>query len=53
MSDRYQDLAHNPIGKFVVKNLGLPNPPFLERWEGGALVKGTVLTGSADKGPVS
>jgi 3-oxoacyl-[acyl-carrier protein] reductase len=53
MTDRYQDLAHNPIGKFLVKNLGLPNPPYLERYEGGPLVKGTVLTGSATNGPVS
>ncbi len=53
MSDRYQDLAHNPIGKFVVKNLGLPNPPYLERYEGGPLVSGTVLTGAAAAGPVS
>ncbi|CAN5134962.1 3-oxoacyl-ACP reductase [soil metagenome] len=48
MSDRYQDLAHNPIGKFVVKNLGLPNPPYLDRWEEGSpFVHGTVLLGSA------
>jgi 3-oxoacyl-[acyl-carrier protein] reductase len=53
MTDRYQDLAHNPIGKFLVKNLGLPNPPYLERYEGGPLVKGTVLTGSATNGPAS
>lgn len=53
MSDRYQDLAHNPIGKFLVKNLGLPNPPYLERYEGGPLVSGTVLTGSATQGPVA
>jgi 3-oxoacyl-[acyl-carrier protein] reductase len=51
MTDRYQSLAHNPIGKFVVKNLGLPNPPVLERWtEGDPLVKGTVLIGAAPKG---
>src|SRR3954452_10083254 len=36
MTDRYQSLAHNPIGKFIVKNLGLPNPPVLERWSEGA-----------------
>jgi 3-oxoacyl-[acyl-carrier protein] reductase len=48
MTDRYQSLAHNPIGKFIVKNLGLPNPPVLERWtEGSPLVKGTVLIGAA------
>jgi len=48
MTDRYQSLAHNPIGKFIVTNLGLPNPPVLERWtEGSPLVRGTVLVGSA------
>jgi 3-oxoacyl-[acyl-carrier protein] reductase len=51
MTDRYQSLAHNPIGKFVVNSLGLPNPPVLERWnEGDPLVKGTVLIGSAKGG---
>lgn len=53
MSDRYQDLAHNPIGKFLVKNLGLPNPPYLERYQGGPLVQGSVLTGSATHGDVA
>lgn len=53
MADKYQDLAHNPIGKFLVKNLGLPNPPYLERYAGGPLVKGTVLTGSAGNGPLT
>ena len=48
MSDNYQSFAHNPIGKFLVKNLGLPNPPFLERYTAGdPLVKGTVLIGAA------
>ncbi|HWV26689.1 MAG TPA: short chain dehydrogenase, partial [Aeromicrobium sp.] len=48
MSDNYQSFAHNPIGKFLVKNLGLPNPPYLERYSAGdPLVKGTVLVGSA------
>mgnify|MGYP001552166866 CR=1 FL=1 len=51
MTDRYQSLAHNPIGKFVVKNLGLPNPPVLDRWkEGSPLVSGTVLIGAAING---
>jgi 3-oxoacyl-[acyl-carrier protein] reductase len=53
MADKYQDLAHNPIGKFLVKNLGLPNPPYLERYSGGPLVKGAVLTGSATNGPLA
>lgn len=47
MADKYQDLAQNPIGKFLVKQLGLPNPPYLERYHGGPLVNGTVLVGSA------
>ncbi|MFL6089263.1 MAG: 3-oxoacyl-ACP reductase [Aeromicrobium sp.] len=53
MTDKYQDMAHNPIGKFLVKQLGLPNPPYLERYSGGPLVKGTVLVGSASEGPLS
>jgi 3-oxoacyl-[acyl-carrier protein] reductase len=47
MTDKYQDMAQNPIGKFLVKQLGLPNPPYLERYQGGPLVNGTVLLGSA------
>jgi len=53
MTDKYQDLAHNPIGKFLVKQLGLPNPPYLDRYAGGPLVKGTVLVGSAKPDTVS
>ena len=46
MSDRYQFFTSTPIGKLVVKNLGLPAPTPLERWsEGAPLVDGTVLTG--------
>ncbi|HYJ69180.1 MAG TPA: 3-oxoacyl-ACP reductase [Nocardioidaceae bacterium] len=48
MSDRYQSLANTPLGKLVVKNLGLPNPPILRRYrEGDPLVDGTVLLGAA------
>lgn len=48
MSDRYQALARSPIGKLLVKNLGLPDPPSLERYTAGApLVNGTVLLGAA------
>src|SRR5690349_18374518 len=53
MTDKYQDLAHNPIGKFLVKQLGLPNPPYLDRYSGGPLVEGTVLVGSAKSGAIS
>lgn len=45
MSDRYQSMIQNPVGQFLVKNLGLPNPPELERYTGGTLVDGTVLLG--------
>ncbi|MFS3130415.1 3-oxoacyl-ACP reductase [Nocardioides sp. Bht2] len=52
MTDRYQAFTKNPIGKLLVKNLGLPDPTALERWsEGSALVKGTVALGG--KGRVS
>jgi 3-oxoacyl-[acyl-carrier protein] reductase len=46
MSDRYQAFTSSPIGKLLVKNLGLPAPVKLERWsEGAPLVDGTVLVG--------
>lgn len=46
MSDRYRDFTSSPIGKILVKNLGLPNPTRLERYEAGApLVTGTVGLG--------
>ena len=45
MTDRYQSLIQNPVGQFLAKNLGLPNPPELKRWNGGRLVEGTVLLG--------
>jgi len=46
MSDRYQGFVSTPIGKLLVKNLGLPNPTPLERYtEGAPLVDGTVLVG--------
>lgn len=46
MSDRYQGFVSSPIGKLLVKNLGLPSPTRLERYADGApLVKGTVVLG--------
>ena len=46
MSDRYQSFTSTPIGKLLVKNLGLPNPVALDRWtEGAPLVDGTVVVG--------
>ncbi|MGZ4445346.1 MAG: 3-oxoacyl-ACP reductase [Nocardioides sp.] len=46
MSDRYQGFTQSPIGKLLVKNLGLPSPTALERYtEGAPLVDGTVVVG--------
>ncbi|OUZ08346.1 3-oxoacyl-ACP reductase [Aeromicrobium sp. PE09-221] len=50
MTDRYQSLIQNPIAQFLVKNIGLPNPPELKRWDGGPLVDGTVLLGGSSDG---
>ncbi len=46
MTDRYQDFTRSGVGRFLVKNLGLPDPTQLERWtEGAPLVDGPVLFG--------
>ncbi|WDE17209.1 3-oxoacyl-ACP reductase [Acinetobacter schindleri] len=48
MTDQYQAFAKSPIGKFVIKNLGLPSPTFLERYDSATpVVKGAVLVGAA------
>ncbi|MGQ1271384.1 3-oxoacyl-ACP reductase [Acinetobacter baumannii] len=48
MTDQYQAFTQSPIGKFVVKNLGLPSPVVLERFESAQpVVKGAVLVGAA------
>ena len=50
MSDKYQGFTSSPIGKLLVKNLGLPNPMKLERYTAGApLVDGTVLVGGTGR----
>jgi hypothetical protein len=44
MTDQYQAFTQSPIGKFVVKNLGLPSPVVLERFESAQpVVNGAVL----------
>jgi 3-oxoacyl-[acyl-carrier protein] reductase len=54
MRDRYQVLAGTPVGGFVVKNLGLPRPVPLERYQAGdRLVTGEVLVGAAPGGRLS
>ena len=48
MTDQYQTFAKSPIGKFVIKNLGLPAPTFLDRFESATpVIKGAVLLGAA------
>ena len=38
MSDRYQQLVNTPVGKIVSKQIGLPTPGKLERYEPGQAV---------------
>ena len=48
MSDRYQQLVNTPIGKIVSKQIGLPSPVALERYERGQpVISGPVLFGAA------
>jgi 3-oxoacyl-[acyl-carrier protein] reductase len=50
MSDRYQDFVSSPVGRLMVKNLGLPNPVSLERYVAGSpLVDGTVALGGTGR----
>jgi 3-oxoacyl-[acyl-carrier protein] reductase len=51
VSDRYQQLVNTPIGRIVTKQVGLPNPPKLERYEPGQPpISGPVLLGAARGG---
>lgn len=48
MTDQYQAFSKSPIGKFVIKNLGLPTPLELDRFESPTpVIKGAVLLGAA------
>ncbi|WP_114800630.1 3-oxoacyl-ACP reductase [Moraxella canis] len=48
MSDRYGELVQSPLGKKVAKNLGLPMPMKLDRYEAGQpVVRGEVALGVA------
>ncbi|MDH2652149.1 3-oxoacyl-ACP reductase [Acinetobacter baumannii] len=54
MTDQYQAFTQSPIGKFVVKNLGLPSPVVLERFESAQpVVKGAILVGAAPSSVLS
>lgn len=49
MSDRYGNFIQSSLGKKVAKNLGLPMPVTLDRFEAGQrIVRGSVLLGSAN-----
>ncbi len=54
MPDRYQQLVNTPIGKLVTKQVGLPAPPRLERWNSSPptppVVTGPVLLGVPGNG---
>jgi 3-oxoacyl-[acyl-carrier protein] reductase len=48
MADRYQQLVNTPLGRIVTKQVGLPAPLPLERYEPGRpVVNGPVLLGAA------
>ena len=48
MPDRYQQLVNTPVGRIVSKQVGLPNPPRLERYvPGQPVIDGPVLLGAA------
>jgi 3-oxoacyl-[acyl-carrier protein] reductase len=50
MTDRYQGFVRTPVGRLLVKNLGLPNPTPLQRYRAGApLVEGTVVVGGSGR----
>jgi 3-oxoacyl-[acyl-carrier protein] reductase len=51
MSDRYSQLVNTPIGRIVSKQVGLPSPVRLERYEPGQpVIDGPVLLGGAAGG---
>ena len=50
-TDRYQQLTHTPPGKFIAKQLGLPQATPLRRYEPGQpLLPGPALTGGPPRG---
>src|SRR4051794_31973983 len=51
MSDWYRDFANSGVGTTITKNLGLPRPAVLRRYEPGQpLLPGPVVVGSAGAG---
>jgi 3-oxoacyl-[acyl-carrier protein] reductase len=50
MTDRYQQLVNTPVGRLVSKQVGLPQPIKLERYEPGQpVISGPVLTGGGGR----
>src|SRR3569832_1576143 len=50
MADRYQDFASSSLGRLLVRNLGLPPPVRLDRYDAGApWVDGPVLVGGTGR----
>ncbi len=51
MSDRYQQLVNTPLGRVVSRQVGLPTPVALDRYERGQpVISGAVLLGAAPGG---
>src|SRR5436305_8413973 len=51
MADRYQQLVNTPVGRIVTRQVGLPAPVRLERYQRGQpVVAGPVLLGAAPGG---
>ena len=49
MTDLYQQLVSTPVGQALSKQIGLPNPAKLERYEPGqAVISGPVALGAAE-----
>ena len=58
MADRYQQLINSPVGRIVSKQIGLPSPVTLERFQPGRpVISGPVLLGASSSaalaGPVA
>jgi 3-oxoacyl-[acyl-carrier protein] reductase len=51
MADLYTQIVNFPVGNFLAKNVGLPVPTPLERWEPGSpMLDGRALVGAAPGG---
>ena len=51
MSDWYRDFANSGVGTTIVKQLGLPRPAVLRRYEPGQpLLPGPAVVGSVGEG---